>query len=170
MKLTKRKYNPHLGKLKPYKIPEGMQVVVDTREQIPLFKRIPPGLTLVSKSLKDGDYSLIGFENKFAIERKMISDFYGYIGGERKKTVDKMKRFDKMVKSGGFVMLCIEAAEEEVLYGHEFSKLSPEVARQAVNSFRLRYGVHIYYNKDRKYIERTILDSMIKFYNLQREV
>lgn len=173
MKVRRKKktaYNPHMGKLKPYKIPEDMHVVVDTREQKPLFKRIPPGLTIVSKALKDGDYSIVGFEDRFCIERKEMSDFYGYIGNERTKTVAKMERFAEMVKADGFVMLAIEAAEEDVLFGYEYSRLSPEVARQAINSFRLRYGVHVYCNRDRTFIERTILDSMIKFYGIQREV
>jgi len=162
--------NPHLGQLKPYKIPEGLVLIVDTREQVQLFTDPIPGLTIIHHVLKNGDYSIKGFEDVFSIERKMISDFYGYIGKERKKTTRKMERFRDIVRAGGFVGLAIECSEEEILYGYYMSQLSPETARQAINSFRVRYHVQVYYNKDRQYIQRFILDSAIKFYNISREV
>jgi len=162
--------NRHLGQLKPYKIPDGFTLIVDTREQVQLFTDPIPGLTIIHHVLKNGDYSIKGFEDKFSIERKMISDFYGYIGKERKKTMKKMNRFRDMVLAGGFVGLAIECSEEEIMYGYYMSQLSPEVARQAINSFIIRYGVHVYMNKDRKCIKRYILDKAIKFYNIQREV
>ena len=57
--------------LKPTIIPPEMIVIVDTREQRPLFNtaRIPKGLTLTSGTLADGDYSIRGFEDKICFER-----------------------------------------------------------------------------------------------------
>lgn len=162
--------NKHLGKLKPYRIPDGFILVIDTREQLQLFTDPINNLIIIKKTLKDGDYSIKGFEDTFTIERKMISDFYGYIGKERKKTIKKMERFKQMIDNGGFVGLAIEEAEEDIMYGFHMSTIPPEIARQAINSFRLRYGVHIYYSKSREMIERFILDSAIKYYKLKREV
>ena len=165
------KINKYLGQLKPYTIPYGFILVIDTREQEQLFKDPIDGLTIIEKALKDGDYSIKGFESTFTIERKMISDFYSYVGRERNnKTVPKMERFKAMVDAGGFVGLAIEASEEEVIYGFDLCQVPPEVARQAINSFRIRYGVHVYFNKSREYIERFILDSAIKYYKTKREV
>ena len=168
------KLNANIGKLKPFKIPEDLVLRVDTREQDPLFinsKFEYTGKLIVQvMKLDHGDYSIKGFEDKFAIERKMMSDFYSYIGKERKRTIKKMEKFREIIQSGGFVMLAIECSEAEIMSGNMYSTLSPEVARGAINSFRMRYGVHIYYNKERRMLERAVLDSCIKFYNIMREV
>lgn len=172
MRLSSPVLNPHLGDLKPFKIPQGFTLIIDTREQRPLFtsSNKPKDLPILSQKLNYGDYSIRGFTDKFAIERKQISDFYSYIGKEREKTVQKMNEFDAIIKSGGWVGLIIECSEEEILWGLMISKVSPEVARQAINSFRVRYNIHIYYSKNRDDLCRFTLDSAIKFYNIQREV
>ena len=104
--------------LKPFKIPPGLVLIQDTREQQPLFAFPQDGLEVVTETLSYGDYSLKGFEQKFAIERKKISDFYSYIGRERERTVKKMKEFREIVSSGGFVGLVIEAPESDLLTGY----------------------------------------------------
>ncbi len=172
-KQTKRKKKPAVPTFTPlhrFKIPEGFVLLQDTREQKPLFNRPPEGLIVVTCTLHDGDYSIQGFKDKFCIERKQMSDFYGYIGGERDKTVRKMRRFRDIVNSGGFVGLVIEASEEEILGGYMFSQVPPEVARQAIVSFEIRYGVHVYYSSDRKDIARWVMDRAIKYYKVSREV
>jgi len=143
---------------------------VDTREQRPLFKPPPSGLPTVRKKLDHGDYAIKGFEEMFVVERKQMSDFYGYIGKERKKTVKKMEGLKGIVDSGGFVGLVVEASEEDIFFGYVMSKVSPEVARQALCSFRIRSGVHTYFNRSRECIERWVLDNAIKFYKVKREV
>jgi len=64
------------NELKPFRIPEGFVMVRDTREQKPLFADPPEGLQVITGTLLHGDYSIRGFETKFAIERKQMSDFY----------------------------------------------------------------------------------------------
>ena len=158
------------AELKPFKIPNGLIIIIDTREQRPLFSPRPRGLVTIRKKVEFGDYTIKGFETEFAIERKQMSDFYSYIGKERKKTVKKMSDFNLIVCNGGFAGLVIEASEEDVLFGYVMSKVPPEVARQALVSFRIRSGVHVYFNRSRECIERWVLDNAIKFYKVRREV
>jgi ERCC4-type nuclease len=158
------------SELKPFKIPEGFVLVQDTREQKPLFDQPLDGLTLVTDTLPFGDYSLRGFEDKFCVERKQISDFFTYIGKERDRTRRKMKEFRNITSSGGFVGLVIEALESDLLGGYVLSRISPETARQALVSFEVRCGVHVYYSRSRDDIRRWTLDRAIKFYKVQREV
>jgi hypothetical protein len=68
------------------------------------------------------------------------------------------------------VGLVVECAEEELLSGYIMSRVSPETARQALTSFEVRYGIHCYYSRSRRNMERWVLDRAIKFYNVQREV
>lgn len=77
-------------------IPEGFILVVDTREQYPLFDPIPKGLCIVRDTVKIGDYTVKGLEDKVAIERKMESDFFNYIGKDRDNTIKKLESMSKM--------------------------------------------------------------------------
>ena len=160
----------HGSDLKPFRFPKGFVMVQDTREQRPLFKSPPHGLEVVTDTLHHGDYSIRGFEDKFCIERKQVSDFYSYIGKERDRTIRKMEMFRDMITSGGFAALVLEASESDILNGFDMSRVSPETARQALVSFEIRYGVHVYYSKSRHDIRRWVLDRAIKFYKVMREV
>ena len=156
--------------LKPFRVPEGMVLVVDTREQRPLFQEPIEGLEVVTAALPHGDYSLQGFTDRFAVERKQVGDFFGYIGKERERTTRKMGEFKEMISAGGWAALVIEASEGDLLAGYTMSRISPETARQALVSFEVRYGVHVYYNRSRADIERWMLDRAIKYFKIQREV
>ena len=160
----------YTDEFKPARIPEGMILVVDTREQKPLFTEPKDELVVVAASLPHGDYSLQGFEDRFCVERKRISDFYSYIGKERNRTTRKMEQFREMAFRGGFVGLVVEASEADLLTGFVMSRVSPETARQALVSFEVRYGLHVYYSRSRRDISRWVLDRAIKFYRMQREV
>lgn len=121
----------------------------------------------VNKALYNGDYSILGLENYFTIERKMISDFLLYIGRERNtKTVHKLGRFKYMISRGGWVGLIIEAAEKELMRGSMYSKITPEMIRQALISMRVRWGIHVYFNPDRGCLKRFVVDHAIKFWNI----
>jgi ERCC4-type nuclease len=143
-----------------------MCVIQDTREQTPLFGvRLPKGLVLCSATLRDGDYSIRGFEKHFAIERKGISDLLSYCTTERDKTKAKMERFSMM----DFVALVVEAKESEIYRPYLHSCVSPESVRQSLVSFQVRYGVHVYIN-NRENLSRYVLDVMIKYYKIKKEL
>jgi ERCC4-type nuclease len=150
--------------LKPIPIPDGFILCQDTREQRPLFARIPKGLTICSTTLTRGDYSVKGFEDKICFERKSM-DLWPYCSSEREKTVKKMSQF----KSMEFVGLVIELKEHEIYQFQQHSRVHPEVIRGALISFAVRYGVHIYMGS-RENCARYLLDHAVKFYNIKKEV
>lgn len=151
---------------KPVKTPPGFILLQDTREQKPLFGDEP---YVSTATLTRGDYSIKYFDDLFTVERKQLSDFYGYIGRERYRTTSKMEVFRDMIARGGWAGLAIEATEADLLTGYVMSKVPPEVARQALVSFEVRYGVHVFYSRSRHDIARWILDRAIKFYRIQME-
>ena len=152
-------------KPKPFVFPQDLVLVIDTREQNPLCTAVK-GLTVCRDTLRDGDYSIRGFEDRFAIERKQVSDFFGFIGKERKRTKKKLER----LRTFDFAALVIEASLED-LYGPQlYTKISPEVVRQFFTSVNVRYGVQVYCERSRKRIEMWLLDRAIKYFKVQREV
>lgn len=148
---------------KPYKIPNDFAIVVDTREQKPMCIGVP-GLTVVRRALRDGDYSIKGFEQAFVVERKMYGDFYSYIGSERKKTKAKLERLSQY----RFAALVVESTFDDLMLPGMFSSISPETARQFLVSVNIRYGIHIYMDRSRGNIERWIIDRAVKFYTIMR--
>jgi ERCC4-type nuclease len=150
---------------KPFKFPEGMVIIQDTREALPLFTRLPKGLTIRSEKLDTGDYSLAGFQKSFCVERKMISDLISFCTSEREKTKQKLERMKKMDWSA----LVIEAKESDLYRPYLNSSVSPEVIRQSLVSFSIRWGVHIYIGS-RENCCRFILDHCIKFYRIKKEL
>jgi ERCC4-type nuclease len=156
---------PRPYKPKHWKFPDGFVMVIDTREQDRLFTRTK-GLVSCVETLKDGDYSVQGFEKEIAFELKRISDFYRYIGAERERTVKKLKRLSKMP----FSALVIEADLSDILCHQLFSKVHPEVARGFLTSVNVRYDIHVYTDRNRKNIERWILDRALKFYKIKRNI
>jgi len=162
---TNPRYNKPY-KLKSFIFPPEMIVLVDTREQVPIFGvRLPKGLTVRTEKLDTGDYSLSGFKDKFCVERKMISDLISFCTTEREKTKLKLERMSKMDWSA----LVIEAKESELYHPYLNSTVSPEVVRQSLVSFSIRWGVHVYVG-NRENCCRFILDHCIKYYRVQKEL
>lgn len=150
--------------LKPTEFPLGFTLLQDTREQKPLFTRIPKGLTIYSATLSDGDYSVKGFEDKICFERKS-SDIFTYCTSEQEKTRRKMERF----KQFDFVGLIIELKESELYQFQTFTKVHPESIRGALVSFQVRYNVHVHFGS-RESNARWLLDCAVKYYNIKHEI
>ncbi len=143
-----------------------MTIVIDTREQeSPLFGRYPKGMSILCDTLRIGDYSLLGFEDKIAVERKQISDLITYCTSEKKKTKIKMEKLSRLEWAG----LMIEARESDVYSPYYYSSVSPEAVRQAIASFSVRYNVHIYIGDSEK-CQRWMLDRLIKWYRIKHEL
>lgn len=68
---------------------EDIVCVTDSREQRPL--NLAPLKTIV-KGLKVGDYSVEGYEEKIAIERKSLQDFVACCGKERARFEREIER------------------------------------------------------------------------------
>jgi ERCC4-type nuclease len=166
--IAKKKITPRANgscELKPHKIPEDMVVIIDTREQNPLWLPKPmKDLVITRGTLQNGDYSLRGHEKSFAIERKQ-NDLFAYLTSEREKTKIKLER----LKEYEFKALVIEFEEDELYMPHFFTDISPEVIRQSLISFEIKYGLHVFYG-DRKALERKVLDWMIYYWKFKRVV
>jgi len=151
---------------KPHKFPEGMCLIVDTREQhSPLFLDKPPkGLMVMRDTLINGDYGLKGLPN-FAIEKKYYGDLFSYYSTEMdSKTRNKMERFKQLISNGGWVGLVIENRPSDIYKWQEYTNISPESVRGALTAFAIDYGVHVHFAGNREAAGRWILDHAIRYY------
>ena len=161
-------------KFKPVTIPNGFTLIIDTREQQRLFVRPPKGLPVIVDTLKHGDYSIKGFEDKVCIERKQMSDYLTYIGKDRDKTAEKLS----YMKDFYFAALVIELdrierndSEEKASFRiPSWSKLKIEHIIGFEKSARVKYGVHIFKSFSRKHCERFILHHLTYAYEQLRSI
>jgi ERCC4-type nuclease len=116
-------------------------IVIDSREQTPLsFDNLPTA----SGSLYSGDYSVLGLEHKFAIERKSIADLVGSItsGRERfERELHRLRGFD-------FKRLLIVGSEDDIKSHNYRSKASPNSVLGSLYTFEVRYGIPVIWGID----------------------
>lgn len=132
----------------PYVTP--FAVVVDTRENAPYdFHGIradsrdgggPVVVRIVRRGLPTGDYSLEGFEDEVAIERKSLDDLYGTLGGGRKRFEREMERLAAM----RWACVVIEASWTRILTRPPVqSRLRPKTILRSVDAWSIRFpNVH----------------------------
>ena len=134
-----------------------MIVVVDTREQRPY--RFP--CDTIRAALPAGDYSIVGFENRVAIERKSKADAYGTIGAGRDRFVrelEKLARYD-------YAAIVIEASMKNFLRPPERSRLHPNSALRSLLAWHVRYGVHLFFADSRALAQCLTFRILEKFFS-----
>lgn len=115
-----------------------MRVIIDTREQAPfLFGQYDAQVE--RGTLPTGDYSLPGFEDRVAIERKSLDDLVGCLkGGNR-------DRFERELARGRayelFAVVC-EGSWQDVSAGGFRSEMRPQAVLQSIMAFMVRYQVN----------------------------
>jgi ERCC4-type nuclease len=134
-------------------------IVVDTREQRPYkFK------DAVTKTLKTGDYSILGMENKIAVERKSKQDIYGSMGKARvrfKREIERLSKYD-------YSAIVIESDLKHLLIAPAFSHMNPRSVVNSLISWSIKYGIFVYFASDRKHargLTYRILEKYWKTHN-----
>jgi ERCC4-type nuclease len=112
-------------------------VVVDTREQTPLtFTRLRSELG----TIQTGDYSFLGGEELFSVERKTIADLVGCSVG------DNRARFERelhRIRGYRFKRLLVVGKRETIEKGGYQSKLAPKCVLGTLAALETRYDVPV---------------------------
>ena len=109
-------------------------IVIDSREQTAFtFKN----LDSQTGTLQSGDYSILGFEDRFSVERKSLSDLCGSLTSGREKFERELHR----LRGFDFARLLIIGTEEDVRSGNYRSKVNPKSVWGSLCAFEVRYRV-----------------------------
>lgn len=76
---------------------EQFTIIIDTREQLPYDF---PGESTSHETMQTGDYTVKGFEDTFAVERKSLDDLVGTISSGRArflKEIERAQAFERFV-------------------------------------------------------------------------
>jgi DNA excision repair protein ERCC-4 len=138
-------------------------IALDTREQLPYEF---PGWPCVRKTLPSGDYSLVGHEHSFAIERKSQNDLLGCIFTERFKA--------ELGRLAGYAhaFLAIESSLYRLARCAEkgFYKGNPQAVIGFLQSVPLLYGVQVLFLENRETAQSYVAGLLEKHnrYSLNR--
>ena len=111
-------------------------ILVDTCEQTPLTFANCPSETA---TLATGDYSIMGFEDEFTVERKSLDDLVGSCTNDR-------ERFEReLVRMRGYYFrrLLIVGTVEDVEAHRYRSRAEPKEILASVTAFEIRYGMPV---------------------------
>lgn len=135
-------------------------IAVDTREQLPYcFPRYE------LKSLKAGDYSLVGFEDRIAIERKTKVDAYGALGRGRARFRREMER----LAAFEYAAVVIEASLADFLDPPPFTRMRPKAAVNTLIGWSVKYHVFVFFAGNRVHGKAVTYRLLEKFQRYERE-
>lgn len=161
-------------------LPVLFTVVRDTREQSPFsFTGIPCDasqsvtrngvkhrrpliIPTIDQCLQSGDYSIQGYENRIAIERKSLSDFFSTLGQDRERFERELVRLNQLE----FAAVVVEAEWKTILNKPpKQSKLRPKTVYRSVLAWQQRYvRVHWWVCHSRQFAERTTFRILERFW------
>lgn len=153
------------------------RVVIDTREQFPFsftgykadahkgYK--PLVIPTVTYGLKTGDYSLEGYEDRIAIERKSAADAYSTFSHERERFERELERLSEMEFAG----VVIEAGWPSLIGSPPpRSNFSPKSFFRSVIAWQVRYPkVQWWPAETRSWAERVTLRWLERFWRDKHE-
>jgi ERCC4-type nuclease len=134
-------------------------VAIDTREQKPYrFARSEV------KTLASGDYSIVGLEDRIAVERKTKQDAYSSLGQGRarfERELQRLSRFD-------YAAVVIETSLPDFLRAPAFSRMNPRAAARSMIAWSVKYRVCVFFAGDRRHgnaLTQQLLEKFWKYRN-----
>ena len=108
-------------------------IVIDSREQAPLtFTRLPSTVA----GLTSGDYSVVGAEELFAVERKTVADLVGCCTGEARA---RFERELHRLRGYRFKRLLVIGTRAEVEQHRYRSNVSPASVLGSLAAWEIRF-------------------------------
>ncbi len=142
-----------------------MRILIDTREQMPFtfsgYDVDPEPVTLPV-----GDYSLPGFQDRIAIERKSLNDLIACLMGKDRERFER-----ELIKGRAYDLFAVvvEAALADVSQGKYRSDMRPQAALQSLITFQVRYRVSFVWAGNREGAEYVTFSLLSKYlYELER--
>jgi len=135
------------------------RILIDSREQLP-FAFDPAHAVTVRRALASGDYSLDGYEDKVAVERKSLDDFVGSVVRGRERFTAELRRLEQ------YEVACVvvEATIEDVLEHQYRAGVHPNAIFGAALSIIVDHGIPVYFCGDRQ-IARAFVEGLLCRYH-----
>lgn len=110
-------------------------IICDTREQLPL----PLSGPFIRANLYSGDYSAVGLERVFSVERKSLDDLAGSVGVGRERFEHELQRMAGI----RWRRLLVIGTEEDLANGGYRSKIHPRAVLASLRCFEVRFEIPV---------------------------
>jgi len=144
---------------------DNITFIADSREQQPYsFEQWP--VNVVHAGLPAGDYSIMAFEDRAAIERKELNDLVACLMGDNRT---RFARELARLRSYELAAVVIEANLQDLARGRYQSQMKPKSAMQSITAFFIRYQVPFLFCGDRRGSEYMTFSLLSKYlYEIQK--
>jgi ERCC4-type nuclease len=132
-------------------------ILIDTREQTPFTLA---GYETRIATLKTGDYSLEGFEDKVAVERKSKEDAYGCVGSGRRRFVECLERLAGLERAAIVIERSIENFDQEP---PTRTKIDSRMAVGSYISWSCKYRIPVFWCHNKLYAERITVRFLMAY-------
>lgn len=139
-----------------------MVIVIDPREQLPytfLDLDEPGAIAERRGTLNVGDYSVLGLEARFAIERKSLADAYGTFGAGR----DRFERELERAREFDYFAILIESCLVGLRTPPRHVSVSPATIINSLVSWSVRHRIPVWLVNDREQGRRMTYALAVKF-------
>ncbi|ELY47335.1 ERCC4 domain-containing protein [Natronorubrum sulfidifaciens] len=133
-------------------------IVRDSREKKPYSF---DGYDVVTKKLDTGDYTVEGYEDVFAVERKSLSDLLKSITWDRDRFKNEIVRADELL---GFVVV-IEADVQTVLNWNYDRKVHPNSVMGTIENWSSYHNADFVWAGNRQLGEEETIGTLDRWYN-----
>lgn len=145
-----------MGKDSPYKAP--FVIAVDTREQAP-FDLL--GFATIRKTLKTGDYSIVGLEDRVAVERKSYTDCWGSMSEGRARFERCVRRLAELDRAAIVIECSILALAQQPAY---IQRTTPASVVGGLISWSCQYRIPVFFADDRLHAERVMVRFLASYF------
>ncbi len=147
---------------------ERIHITIDSREQNPYeFKRCKSVRKTSIQGLKTGDYSMFGYDQEIAIERKSAQDLFGTLGKGYKRFKKELIR----AKELAYFAIIIEESYTNIRnkkFKNSFrSTMRGHVIMKTVHTLNVKYGINVFFANDRKEAERIVEQTLLAYHRLK---
>ena len=136
-----------------------MIILTDTREQRGYSFENFSDVQAVNGTLPTGDYSLPGFEDQVAVERKSLPDLIACL---KAKDRERFERELARARYYEFFAVVVEAGFHQVSMKQYHSAMPPHSVFQSLAAFHVRYGVPFLFCGDRVGAEYMVYSLLRK--------
>ena len=139
-----------------------MTILIDTREKIPFFFQTPS----IVGTVPTGDYSLVGFEDRVAIERKERNDLVACLKNGKPGEPQNRDRFERELERSRaleYFAVVVEAPWKDIAAGRYTSRMHPNAVVQSLLTFSVRYRLPLFFADNRQHARMITESLLLKF-------
>lgn len=138
--------------------PPPFVIAVDSREQQP-FPLL--GFAFIRKTLRTGDYSIIGLEDRVCVERKNYSDAWGSMSTGRARFERCVKRMAEMDRAAiviecGLTQLATQPSRIE--------RVTPASVVGGLISWSCQFAIPVFFADNREQAERITVRYLASYF------